>query len=72
MRTRGIGDFDAHGVGVGHRLVRSRLEGETQVLLFGDFERIANAFVVGRHAKQACDKGLVGAVSAIGMGKAAV
>ena len=38
MRTRGIGDFDAYGVGVGHRLVRTRLECETQVLLFGDFE----------------------------------
>ena len=71
-RSGFVGHFDIHRVGVLARLVGSGHEGELEPGFFRQVEGLANAQIVGGHAKQAGHEGLVGAVSSVGVRETAV
>ena len=72
VRAGVVGHIDVHGVGVVDVVGGARREREGEPGRLRAVERVADAFVVGRHAKHAGDERLVGAVTVVGLGEASV
>ncbi len=68
--ARVLGDGDVAGIGVQGAVVAGNVEAIGKAAFLGNLERVANALVVGVEAQHSAEKGAVGAVAAVGVGKA--